>query len=598
MTPVRHRAPSRGSPALIAAAVAAIVCVSLRAEPPDGENVRRVRGIIDRRETWSGLVIITDDLTIEDGTVTVEPGTVIEFAQASFGSHPTLTVGSASRVGGELELQATADRPIVFRTRAETHPGRLVINVRSRLRPGALPPVPSPQFVPPEPSAHGAATSRPAAEIGRPSSEPNEMEWRYVRFENLGYARPTRTDGRKASLSEAAVAFNVLGGPHKLTIRDCAFINSSQLEVRASDGAQVAIRSNRFESPGHRAAVDVSGNEGTKPAGGILVQDNVLASTLAVASAAATIADNILIGRDACIVVQDDASPQTRIVGNYVHNTTDEDDGHYCLNCENPAAEIANNVIRGGTVCVLNGSRKMSGNVLIGAERLRSKYVKNARTHQLVQALPLGAVFERNLLLGPAYSLLVPQPSPVATATQEPASAGEATPATIRHNLFDGFADTARAIHLNQLSRRPGAVAVVNNVFLRVPIVVFNESVADASLVYAAYNAMAPRPEHPFERTAPRGIEPGRPGFSSADVVRDKTTELYLQTAVPGALPDFDPDILTKKLSTESLRGRLFDAYRPQPRSPLVGAGRLDRPEDGKGPRPSIGPSEPTRTSK
>ncbi len=42
--------------------------------------VRRLRGIIDKEETWSGLIVKTDDMKILGAKDTVQHGSVIEIA--------------------------------------------------------------------------------------------------------------------------------------------------------------------------------------------------------------------------------------------------------------------------------------------------------------------------------------------------------------------------------------------------------------------------------------------------------------------------------------------------------------------------------------
>jgi hypothetical protein len=520
------------------------------APPTSAPAVQRLHGVIDKDQTWTGTILITDDLTIQDATVTIAPGTIVEFAQAVPDAHPTLTVGSSTSATGDLRVLATAQQPIIFRTREGTNPGRMVVNVRSRIVTG---------------QARGMGLT-PATQ---PASLPNESVWRNVRFQNLGYARAKRSDVGKTQVVEPAVVFHVLGAPHSLSLSTCSFTQCTRLQVRAADGAKITLSANQFESPEDRLAVELIGDEGVKPADMLNIQDNVLAAILSTSGAAANIVGNILIGPDAAIMLKDDASPESRIVGNYVHNTTDQDDGRYCLNCENPNARIQDNVFRGGTACVLSGSKQMSGNVIIGAGRLASHVVKNARTHQLVGALPAGAVFEGNLLLGPAYSLLIPQPAALPSETF-----ADRGPIVIRHNLFDGFGDSNRAIHVNAAGRPSAPIAVLNNVFIRVPTLVYDEGASDNTLTYADYNAAAPLPDRPFDQARVVGIALGGPGWAQKDLRFADLASLRL-TAVPHEPPgDLDTDVSARKITVKQLCRRLFDAYCPRPGSPLVGAGR------------------------
>lgn len=548
---------------LLPAFLLLLLCSRLAAQAPGGE-VLRLRGIIDKDQQWSGRILITDDLTIQSGKVTVAAGTIVEFAQKEPGRHPTLTVGSADRAAGQLDPQGTAEKPVVFRTMPDTNPGRLAVNVHSRI-------------VLAERSGAGAAQPSGGSRV------PNDLTWQHVRFENLGRVTTKREGRQSARVPEAAVTINVLGGAHVLSVVECTFDDCTRLVVRAGDGAQVTIVGNRFSMPKERASVEVFGREGTQPAAAIAVNRNVGGAGLCVRSAPAMILDNVLVGPDAAIVVAGDASGGTRITGNYVHNTTEEDDGRYCLNCENPAALIEDNIFRGGSACVWSGSRRMSGNVLIAAPRLTSKVVRMARTHHLVQALPAGATFERNVLIGPAFSLLTPQPM----ATAPEAGNDGATAIVIRHNVFDGFAESNRAIHLNTPGRPPVPVAVFNNVFLRVPTLVYSEMKDGASLTYADHNAVAPPAERAFEQIEVSGAKRGEPGWSAKEVTKPGAAALGLSATPPSLLPDYDVDILSGKLTTSALRQRLVSMYRASPDSPLQRAGR---PGQGEGEKePSIG---------
>ena len=271
-------------------------------------------------------------------------------------------------------------------------------------------------------------------------------------------------------------------------------------------------------------------------------------------------------------------SAQTRIVGNFIHNTTPKDDGRYCLDCENPDALIENNILRGATSCVLNGSRRMSGNVLIAAPNLDNPLSPAAKTHQLVAALPPGAVFEKNLLLGPAYTLLIPQPRLTAPRTAPKASAGSEI--IIRHNLFDGFRSTGRAIHLGRPDRGVAPVRAVNNVFLRCRAIVVNDgrSGGTARHVFSG-NAAAP---------PPRAAAAGNEAAIDEGLVITAPDVRGLKLSAPPAdrIEDFDGDLRTGRRTVADIRQRLFEAYRPRAGSPLVGG-------EGGAKRPPFGPFEP-----
>ncbi|HVP13656.1 MAG TPA: hypothetical protein VMV94_20950 [Phycisphaerae bacterium] len=539
-------------------------------QPPPAAETQRLRGIIDKDQTWSGTIIITDDLTIQDATVTVSPGTTIEFAQAGPEHPPTLTVGSAASATGELKVLGTAQQPVTFRTHEGTNAGRVIINVRSRL-------------IPSSPQALG---SKPAAQ---PAVVPNEVTWRYVRFENLGHLQTKPGGGgTKTQVAEPAIAFNATGGAHTLQISECSFAKCCRLEVRAAEGAKVSITGNRFGDEKERVAIEVIAGEGDKGTGSLVVSGNTASAAINV-DGAADIIENILVGVNAAIVLRNSGAAEAKICGNYVHNLAQEDDGRYCLNCEDPGALIDGNVLRGGTTCVLNGSKRVSGNVFIAALHLTSKYVKSAHTHQLVGALPPGATFERNLLLGPAYSMLVPQPAALAKDT--PPAKG---PTIIRHNLFDGFSDSNRAVHLNTAGRSSAPVAILNNVFLRVTTLVYDEGKTENTLTYEDYNAIAPEQARRFDQVQIAGIKMGSAGWGAKDIQLPDIGSMQLSAVFKEPPGDFDDEISARKVSISELRRRLFAAYRPLVSSPLVRAGRGDSgSEEASGPRPTIGPSEP-----
>ena len=476
---------------------------------------QRLRGIIDESQEWSGHVIITDDVTIQSGKVIVAAGTVVEFAQKEAGHNPCLTVGAADRTGGELELLGTAEKPVVFRTMPDTNPGHLVVNVYSRLIPAEKP---------------DRSTSQPAVL----SRLPNDISWQHVRLENLGYIATKHEGKQDVRLPEPALAFYVLGDAHTVSLADCSFLGCTRLVARAASGARITVAGNRFDQPRDRAAIEVFGREGESSAGPVVISRNTAAAAITVHGAGATIMENILVGPDAAVVVDQDNSESAKITTNYIHNTTEEDDGRYGLNCENPAALIENNIVRGGSSCVWSGSRRMSGNVLIAAPKLSSKVVRVARTHQLVQALPAGAVFERNLLIGPAYSLLMPQP-------MLPQGSGSDSTETIvvRNNVFDGQSESHRAVQLNSIGRPSTPVAVFNNVFLRVPTLVYSDSKGQTNLVYADHNAVAPSAERAFDQIEVAGVKKGAPGRGAKDVQAADIAALRLSGPPTAPLPDF-----------------------------------------------------------
>ncbi len=542
-------------------ALIAILATPLRTIAEDGpaDRVRRIRGVIDTNQIWSGTIVITDDVTIDEATVTVDAGTIVEFAVSRPGHDPVLTIGGPDTARGEMKLLASPDRPVVFRTRPGTHAGRLVVNVRPRIE------TPAPESR--HPTTLPAATRRPA-----------NVHWEHTRFENLGVVQSRRLLGKAVTVARPCLTFHVLGGAHTLSLAHCNFVGSTRVGISAADGARITLTENRFTNPRERLGLDVAGTPGQPPPGEVVIARNTLPVAIRVSDAPVRLTGNRLIGDEAALIVTGTAGP-VRIDGNYIHNTTKDDDGSYCLNCQDPEADIEDNILRGGTACVLNGSRHMSGNVLIGAASLSSTVSRGAKTHQLVATLPDGALFERNLLLGPAYALLGPEPStaPTSQSAQPPKMPG----VRIRHNLFDGFAASHRAIHLGRPGRITTAVEISGNVFLRLDTIVFVENTTPRRAVLRLVaNAAAPAPAHVIARVGARGPD-DRTGLS---VVAPEVASLYLEGLPPSRVPDFDDDVLSGRMTVRELRLRLFASYRPRAGSPLIGAGDT---------RSTLGPTEP-----
>jgi len=503
------------------------------------EPTVRVRGVIDKNERWAGLVWITDDLTIEGADVSVEPGTTIEFAQTAENEHPVLSVGRLRGKTGRLLLEGTADRPVKIRTKPGTNRGRVELHA----------PV---------------GPSRTADQDAAP------IIWRHVVLEDLGFIAEARRT--RMRVPDPSVKFH-LGGMHgALEIKDCLFRNCSRVQVQAPPGAAVRIGGNRSIAPQDRVAIEVHLRPGTgSDIPPIEVFENHLAAGLVIRGLCAIVRENVLVGPDAAIILEDDDCRQTRIVGNYVHNTTAEDDGRYCLRCGNPAAVIERNILRGGTTGLLGGSRRISGNLLIGAPKLSSKRVKTARTHALVQGLPPGAVFEDNLLLGPAHSLLVPQ---LSITSPTAGAAGE--PIVIRHNVFDGLGETNRAVQLNAPGAATASVRLYNNLFLRVACMIQDAARGENTLLYSDFNAVAPEagggqgPEGPGDKPG-GGARPGAHDRHFSDIGGLKLSETPAEK-----IESFDEDVRSGRRTVEEVRRRIFSAYLPAADSPLRGGGRSD----------------------
>lgn len=554
------------------------LCEATLAQDVEKPQVRRLRGVIDRNETWSGTILITDDLLIDGATITVSPGTTIEFVDTRPGHVPTLTIGSENHPGGCLKMLATADRCVTFRSRKGMNPGRIVVNIHARTAPSREP---------------ISVTS----EESKRNLEPADVSWQHVRFERLGgSAGSSKGKARgRGRPQPPAVTFNVLAAAHTLGIANCEFANSTRLEIVAADEAHITLLNNTFTQPVERRCIQITNKPGKAKPRAVRILNQTLPGAIVLRSVPTKMSGCILIGPNAAIVVQRDTSPETEIRGNYVHNTTKADDGHYCLNCENPNAVITENVLRGGTSCVYYGSKHMSRNVLISSPSLTGtpRSSQASTTHELVRALPAEAIFENNLLIGPALSLLAPQP-----LLSRPNLAGsDAKPTIIRHNVFDGFSRSPRAIHLNQAGTSHAPVAIWNNLFLRVHSAIFNETGNRNTPTYIDHNAIAPPPRrptggNPSNKADHTDAEPVARcvGWGPHDIRENDASGLRLR-AIPATAPrDFDADIRSGQMTIANIRDQLFLAYRPTNGSPLIRAGRPDTStEENPVPPPSIG---------
>lgn len=510
--------------------------------------VTRVRGVIQEDQTWSGTVIVTDDVTIDGATVTVRAGTIVEFADSHERHAPTLAVGGWNeRFGGYLKILGEADKPVIFRTREGTNPGHMIVNVRSETT-----------SVPFQP---GDAKEKPPP----PKEVPGRVNWKHVRFEGLGDLESRQMMNKEVMVARPSVTFKAVGGPHTLSLAHCTFDHSTRLCISAADGCRIDLHDNQFTNETERVALEIGGILGQAPPEVASVSRNTLSSAIDLALLPVHLTDNVVIGVNAAVAVNASPGSDVRVRGNYVHNTSEDDDGRYCLNCEYADARIENNVFRGGSMCVLNGSRTMTGNVIIGAPRLENKISRSSKTHRLVASLPRGSKFERNLLLGPAFSLLAPQPRLIPRRGEDkPSSPGE--PTTIRNNLLDGLGASKRAIHLGAAGLESQPIRILDNVFLRTDTVVFIEEDSSGQAMEFGKNAAAPPPARVIDRAGARDAG----GGSSLSVVVNDLPSLHLVAIPPERIPDFASDVQSGKVTTEMLRTKLFEMYRPRAESPLI----------------------------
>ncbi len=560
------------------AGIVCLACAALAKAQDQGEAARavvpspnpsaRLRGIIDHNQTWSGRVMVTGDLTILDAEVSIEPGTVIEFADASPGPGPVLAFGAPDRPCGRLSLLSSAESPIIFRTKPGTKPGRIEAHLTRRdVR----------RWVGSTPKADGAKTE--------------EFVWQHLRFEDLGVpSEPLGPAPRsRRAVDGPAVALHVYGQKTGLILTECEFERSGELRVVCETGSSVRVTNNLLADSRDRVAIAILQGDGAQPTESVLVEGNRSSSAILVRGLSTQVGGNVLIGPDAAIVLQGGPMPRSEVTGNFVWNTSDRDDGRYCLDCRNPEAVIRDNVLRGGASCVFTGARTMRGNAIIAATRLTGPDGASRLTRELVRALPTSSLFERNLLIGPAYSMIVPQPT---VADAEESRRGDWT--IVRHNVLDGMGESVRGIHLNPPGRADASVEAHSNLFLRTSHPIYdNRAGGGGAHLKADYNAAAPSPGRPLDRTIGAARELAIGGTASHDIVKSDIAGLFLASLPPVRLPEFKEAVWSGRLSVDQCRSALFEAYRPRPTSPLVQAGKALSSADAGSSRPSIGWAEP-----
>ncbi len=479
------------------------------------EQVKGVFGVIEKDTTWQGHIAVVQPLTIAGATLTVQPGTTIEFSPRATEATAKIVLERRRLQLARLLLNGTPEEPIVVRT-----------------PPGA-----------------------PAGAIVTAGARGGTFLARHVRFIGLG-GRP-RSDQTSLG-AEPGIAIRLVEPDDTVRIEDCYFERCGPLTIAADhDRAAAAVRRSWFAAGTAPQALVL---EGTGPGTKTIVGSHFDAAIQAWSSET-KITDNVLIGRHASISVPARDADGILIRDNYVHNTTDTDEGTYCLLCRCPTAAIRNNVLIGGTWAIQVASRDVQGNVLIGVGGLASKVLAKATTtHQLIADLPPGAVVSRNLLLGPAHSLL--------------ATTAGARDVQIVHNVFDGMARSARAIHLNALATEPVRAMIRNNLILRTsrpPI--FDEYGGPETVASCDYNAFAECGDHRFENVQPPSKRQGRPGWGASDLIVRSLRDLKLAgtpTTVPASL---EASLRAGQTTPQDVRKRLLAAYEPQPDSPLVDAG-------------------------
>lgn len=564
---------NRVSSRCIAVCLFASFCGTAFAQPA-GEP-RRIRGLIDKDETWSGTILITDNLIIDGATVKVLPGTTIEFAGGSQFRRPVLTVGAEVRPGtdfdagpgnsdskvaldpmraaGRLEMTGTPEQPIIVRTAAGSGPGRLVVVVRNRknavrLEQGKL--------------VEDAPTSQTA----------DQLDWKHVRFERLGYTESKRDLQLDVDVSKPAVLFMVRTGGQSIALSDCSFKQCAQLLIHTAAECKVRVAGCRFEDAIETASLRCVAVAASDVAASIDVVDNFADGMFVMSAGPAALTGNRLIGPRAGMAIRSDAIGDIRLESNYVHCTVERDTGRYVLNVERPDAIVKDNVLIGGTYVVNQGSRQMSGNVLIAAQQFEGDKGGKGRTHRLVAALPAGSDFSGNVLIGPAFALLGPQKSLMPTRGDDD-NQSAAVVTRVFGNVFDGTDGITKAMQLGLPRGTGGAFECFNNLIVRCGPMIADSSMKSDALAYADFNAIIGGPKKLLQRTAVVSRREGEEGWSKSDVRHPSLDKVGL-AALPDSVPNLDADVARGAMSIQEARRRLMAPYRPRKYSPLMDAGR------------------------
>ncbi len=384
-------------PALLAPWLPAACAQSQSTREPDDSSastaqanvpITRVRGIIDRETTWSGHVMIIDDVTIIGTTVRVAPGTLIEFANAD--RSPLLSIGSRKGDRGELILNSADGKRITFTSREGTQPGRIEFHLWDN----------SEEYDPKKP--------RTTLEIGRAT------------FRNLGdTGEPTPRDSKATSRPavESEVASpnaNRFGSGHPaisimdhgigsiIRISNCTFERAAAIHVSGGSAADFRFENNSIRSPIGPAGVVIRTAPAEKWESRATISSNRLECPIDLQCPWFDLSDNVLVGQRAAIVIRPGASRICKIRNNYIHNTAAMLGG-YCLDMQSPEVVVTENILIGGADTVYRGSRFMSGNFIVSADPIDGDLIgvtAERGSPQNVRSLARGARFERNTLIG------------------------------------------------------------------------------------------------------------------------------------------------------------------------------------------------------
>jgi hypothetical protein len=482
-----------------------VVCcpVSFAESPPtQPAEPLLIEGDVVMDANWSGEIVITGPTRIIGATVTVTAGTKIEFAADKSAPPLILEVGTEAE-GGRLVLEGTEQRPITIRSRNREAAGTIIARARGGER----------------------------------------IEWRHTRFESLGRATGQAAVGSGAQIYEPAVTFVTMRDKTELRLEGCTFNDCARVFLRTSP--QSTGRMSRCDFREGRERIDatlLAFGEGR-----FEVTDNRFQGVVDVDGLGVVFARNLMIGPRTALSINSPSQPPSTVVGNYIHNTTADDDGRYALKCRDPQTEIRDNILRGGTYVVLEGSRRMSGNVLIGSPALNNPISGTSRTRYLVAHLPGRAVFTENILIGPASALVAthgPPSSSTPPATGEPQSATRRTEGesirdiTIRKNIFEGLGETDAGIRFNVLAREPIGAVIEDNLFLRVPTLVMDEAETPGTVAVIDGNR-----------------------FGANDRFVETVAKLYLTAPLSGPPDDRSADLLEGRTTVAKIRAHFVGAY-------------------------------------
>lgn len=501
---------------------------------------------------WSGHVVIPHDVVIIGATVRVRPGTVIRFEGVDEEAPPRLRL-DAPPIGTawpgpactRLILDGTEDEPVIIES-AEDGP-------------------------------RGAILAGPAS--------CGSIIARHTIFRRLG--QPIET-GRMVP----AIHLRLSDADDDLWLTDCRFEACGPVWIRFfGSHAGADIRRCHFEQTAGAIALLLDGpGEGAK-----LVRDNIADAAIRATCPQLLIENNVLIGDNAHIAVASDTAAAIRIDGNYVHCTTREAVGRFALRVESPDAVVRNNVLRGGTYVVESAPRRVVGNVLIGAAELEARLLSphpredraatdedpddvpdvpapapfTTSSHYLIRHLPAEAVVTDNLFLGPAHAALATsEPAGRPRLLDHPAddpSAQDVSDRTrgprITHNLFDGWWQAGRAVHLDRMPQ-----AFTHNVitrYRRAPV--FNETPREDDAAEIGHNLFAGIDPPWYEQL--HGIPDRAPGDRHVDTFADLRLSAAPSTR---EAVDLESKLLDREITVADVRAAWFDACMPLPASPLL----------------------------